>query len=399
MLIKSGKIYFIVNFIGWMDICSHIVGLLKTLQGLKLHNYTSVPQHQSCTSVPQQWNVPRGPKIKPVPINHVVVARPLESRKRKPIICHLDENYPIPNVTEDELKNLADIAGSPLQYILSSSRSNIPSTSTPFGNVPIGSSLSYQTRNLKAAPAPTVSFGCGDTSVHRQSPVVLPEVFRFLNRHMEQANIEYIEKTTRSQALSDTWLNERKVRLTTSNFGRVISRKAKPTPSFLEDVFNRTTKSAPALDYGSKHEKEAKAKYLETFPSRHIHDCGFIINNNFNFLGASPDGKVCDNGECGILEVKCPYSARNMDIDRACDEIDGFCLERNGQAMSLKKNHMYFAQVQGQLMISGCNFCEFVVFTQRSLFVERIFPDVPYMENMLVKLSTFMKEHGQQYMV
>jgi hypothetical protein len=73
--------------------CSHIVGLLKTLQGLKLHNFKNAPDQQSCTSMPQQWHVPRGNKIKPVPLNHVVVARPLENRKRKPVICHLDESY------------------------------------------------------------------------------------------------------------------------------------------------------------------------------------------------------------------------------------------------------------------------------------------------------------------
>jgi hypothetical protein len=70
--------------------CSHIVGLLKSLQGLKLHNFTHVPDQQSCTSIPQQWHIPRGNKIQPVPVNHVVVARPLEGRKRRPILCQVD---------------------------------------------------------------------------------------------------------------------------------------------------------------------------------------------------------------------------------------------------------------------------------------------------------------------
>ncbi|VDI62478.1 Hypothetical predicted protein [Mytilus galloprovincialis] len=33
--------------------CSHIVGLIKSLQGLKLHNCSRVPDQQSCTSIPQ----------------------------------------------------------------------------------------------------------------------------------------------------------------------------------------------------------------------------------------------------------------------------------------------------------------------------------------------------------
>ena len=74
--------------------CTHILALLKTLQGLKLHNFTNVPCQHSCTSIPQQWNVPRGDKIQPVPINHVVVARPKDKdRKRKPVVCHFNTDY------------------------------------------------------------------------------------------------------------------------------------------------------------------------------------------------------------------------------------------------------------------------------------------------------------------
>ena len=70
--------------------CSHIVGLLKSLQGLKLHNFTHVPAELSCTSMPQSWGAARGNKITPVPVNHVVVARPIENRKRRPVLCHVD---------------------------------------------------------------------------------------------------------------------------------------------------------------------------------------------------------------------------------------------------------------------------------------------------------------------
>lgn len=70
--------------------CSHVIGLLKYLQGLKLHNISTLPDQLSCTSVPQQWHVPRGEKIEPVPLNHVVVAKPCETRKRKPVLCQVN---------------------------------------------------------------------------------------------------------------------------------------------------------------------------------------------------------------------------------------------------------------------------------------------------------------------
>ncbi|XP_021339515.1 uncharacterized protein LOC110440684, partial [Mizuhopecten yessoensis] len=175
---------------------------------------------------------------------------------------------------------------------------------------------------------------------------------------MDQSVIENIELETREQSKSGVWVEERKTRLTASNFGKVLTRKAKPTDSFLTDVFNRKMIFAAPLDYGNRNEKFGKAKYLEKFPSHHLHQCGFVINKEFSFLGASPDGKVCIDGECGILEVKCPYSARNLTISEACKDVTRFCLEMEGNVINLKKTHTYYAQIQGQLMITGCKFCE-----------------------------------------
>lgn len=45
-------------------------------------------------------------------------------------------------------------------------------------------------------------------------------------------------------------------------------------------------------------------------------------------------------------------------------------------------------------MITGCEFCDLAVYTQKSIFVERILPDVEFMKSMLSKLCNFMKDHG-----
>jgi hypothetical protein len=116
-------------------------------------------------------------------------------------------------------------------------------------------------------------------------------------------------------------------------------------------------------------------------------------------LGASPDGKICDNGSCGILEIKCPFTARNSTISDSCDKIHDFALEKSdGGSISLKKNHLYYAQVQGQLMITGAEFCEFVVFTQNDLHVQRILPDIPFMSDLLQKLSSFFRNYAVHYL-
>ena len=50
---------------------------------------------------------------------------------------------------------------------------------------------------------------------------------------------------------------------------------------------------------------------MKKFPDLHIHDCGFVLKNAFPFLGATPDRKLCHNGQLGLIKIKCPFSARD----------------------------------------------------------------------------------------
>ena len=225
----------------------------------------------------------------------------------------------------------------------------------------------------------------------RASPVCLPNEFKPLNQNTKCTNPCDTEVQTRNQALSDLWFKERKNRLTSSNFGKVLSRKSKPSEKFMNSLFSKNAVKAKPLEYGKRHEKTAKEKYLELYPSRHLHECGFVVNNEFSFLGASPDGKLCDNGVCGIVEIKCPFSARKMTIEKACSDIPDFYLQKDDH-VSLKKTHSYYAQIQGQLMVTGCEFCEFIVYTQDDMHVERIKPDIPFMTSMLQKLAEFYRD-------
>ena len=55
---------------------------------------------------------------------------------------------------------------------------------------------------------------------------------------------------------------------------------------------------------------------------------GFLINPLYSFLGASPDGAVNDPSNIDIpfelVEIKCPYSARNLTSIEAVP-TPGFC--------------------------------------------------------------------------
>jgi hypothetical protein len=191
-------------------------------------------------------------------------------------------------------------------------------------------------------------------------------------------------------------------RITASNFGKILHRKAKPSETFLASIFEGFNQQihAASLAYGRKHEEDAKQKYLQykAHTSTHLHKCGLVINNKFSFLGATPDAKVCEHGTCGILEVKCPYTARNCSIREAATQDRNFCLEQNRDGhLTLKQNHMYCAQVQGQLAVTGAPFCDFVVYTLCDIHVQRILPDYLYINDMLTKLAQFYRQYGKPY--
>ena len=90
----------------------------------------------------------------------------------------------------------------------------------------------------------------------------MPEQYADLNNDYADCEPSTIEKITREQSDSTKWFDERKNRLTASNFGRVLNRKSAPNEKFLGSLFSARQISAPSLDYGKRHEDDAKSKYL-----------------------------------------------------------------------------------------------------------------------------------------
>lgn len=261
--------------------------------------------------------------------------------------------------------------------------------------------LLFQTKNLKVIQVAPDSQGCGNMSVHNTSPVHLLAEHKELNKDYSNVDPHLTEVSTREQANSDQWFEARKSRLTASNFGSVLKRKAMPSDKFLGSIFcGNKSLSAPSLDYRKRNEKNAKAKYLEKYPSRNFHQCGFVINKELSFFRGTPDGKICDDGKSSIVEIKCPYTARDYTIKEALDKLDNFCLQMDSttRLLCLKKDHEYYAQVQGKLMITGCDFCDFVVYTKKDIHVNRLFPDITFMESMLTNLANFLKKNGKLFL-
>ena len=55
----------------------------------------------------------------------------------------------------------------------------------------------------------------------------------------------------------------------------------------------------------------------------------------------------------------------------------------------IKQTHDYYYQVIGQITLTGAQFCDFIVWTNLEIHIERIFPDNELWEDMAAKLAHF----------
>ena len=77
-----------------------------------------------------------------------------------------------------------------------------------------------------------------------------------------------------------------------------------------------------------------------------------------------PDGIVgcsCCGERC--IEIKCPYSDKdNYITDIVCQKNSYLYYQEDG-TIFLKSNHPYFYQVQTQMLVTGFQFFDFLVWT------------------------------------
>lgn len=105
-----------------------------------------------------------------------------------------------------------------------------------------------------------------------------------------------------------------------------------------------------ATEWGTYYEPEARSFYSEKTGNL-VQECGFIQSKLSEMFGGSPDGLV---GEDGIIEIKCPYESGHIK-NLAYQNADEF-----------KKNEdKYYAQIQGNLMATERQWCDFISYDPR----------------------------------
>ena len=139
---------------------------------------------------------------------------------------------------------------------------------TDFGEYLQGSPLSYQ--------LPSVDFIGIQTKIYGELPFELPVLSDDWNEYehgfqnvgltfitLSQKHASQLECDTREQSGSAKWKLERARRITESQLGQVIKRKAAVTETFLTELFQGKTIQTPAVKYGLTKEIRAAKECLD----------------------------------------------------------------------------------------------------------------------------------------
>lgn len=224
----------------------------------------------------------------------------------------------------------------------------------------------------------------------------------FLQKHINltEEKLVAMERCTRQQSHSAVWIDERKKRITSSNFAAVVKRNPSlPVKNLVKALLYSSFRGDANTSTGLNEEKMTIKEYVdrkaEDNDKVEVYATGLLISRQQKFLAASPDGKViCENGDTGLIEVKNLLHKKPINLHEGVKQVKNFCLEHigNTKQLRLKRNHGYYYQVQGQLNIANLPWVDFVVRTKNpyQLHVERIVVDQNFWQQTMVsKLESF----------
>lgn len=166
------------------------------------------------------------------------------------------------------------------------------------------------------------------------------------------------------------WFEERKYRITSSNGHKIYMRKRN-----FETLVNQLTKKYQnlppnvneMLNHGIVNEEVAKEKFVCVANYRlrqnvKIEDTGLLVQPCLPWFGASPDGLVHTKSGIYLMEVKCPYSKRNIVPSDLLNDKTFYIGSSETGELFLKKDRAfgYYTQVQIAMGLAGLSQCLFI---------------------------------------
>ena len=213
---------------------------------------------------------------------------------------------------------------------------------------------------------------------------------------MTEEDRQEVERSMCGQNTNAEWFRQRMGSITASQRNE-ISRLNRPKSriskerlvkqvlgrNYNSSNFRSSLPSRDSLKWGITQEGTAQSQYKLLSSSMHGHmaikESGFLVHEAIPFIRASPDGIVsCSCHPPRLLEIKCPYSTRDLTVEEAMAAGKIKYLSKGRATLSLLPSGAdgYYTQVQCTMAVTGLKSCDFVVYTLKDLVVV----DVPFDE-------------------
>jgi hypothetical protein len=250
-----------------------------------------------------------------------------------------------------------------------------------FRNTCINSCIMYDSPISQCFPPANPLAVLVDHCYHTPEDPIETFLRRIKVTEITEDEVREIQSATVGQN-NDLWHRERQKRLNSSKFGRICKRTDRTDPRALaRSLLVKEDIRSKSVLHGRSYELIAIQSY-EAHQGIATTPCGIFISQDYPFLAATPDRIVNDNL---LLEVKCPYTAREMKIS---PQTVPYLHCKEGK-LQLSQTHEYYYQVQGQMLCTGALAVDFVVYTLQDMQVIRVNKDDNFIVTMLNQLKQF----------
>ena len=144
---------------------------------------------------------------------------------------------------------------------------------------------------------------------------------------LDESQAAYICEQTKKQCNCDDWYKYRQGRITASIFHDLFSLKVSETYEIKNEGKVKTILSkicgqknnfkSKATEWGKTNEPVARQEYIKVNAKDHkklsVAETGLFVSCENPIFGNSPDGIFsCECHESGLLEIKCPWTHRQI---------------------------------------------------------------------------------------
>ncbi|XP_065068875.1 uncharacterized protein LOC135694115 [Rhopilema esculentum] len=375
--------------------CKHVFALLHLIE-----SEVYLGRNKSCTGKKQQWDVRISKKAEKIHLpcensslliehssrvsessSHATARKEYEPRSRADLsVIFGDADW-------EDVAEATDGTASVLQFKKTRGNKSMASSFSLSSSLRSSSSTSYPPPSI-----PEIASKCEDAE----------SFISTLHLCRSPLHLEKISNMTIEQSSSEDWKNYPLGLITASVDHEALKKVDNELQiSNLASANNLCAKicgyypdfRSKSLSWGKNNEVVARKRYIKKNKGKHkSFSCttfGLYISAAYPFLGATPDNILsCQCCGLGVLEIKCPWSSRDLDISEYINKPDSYLIKDDGSIL-LKPKHQYWYQVQHPMFTTGANYCDFELFLPKQSITLRILKDPAYVVDCVPKLTRF----------